>query len=64
MGQGLKTTYARIAGMIFGLPPEAIDVVQGDTATTPEGPGSYGSRSLYTGRVRGRRWHARISSND
>lgn len=49
MGQGLKTTYARIAGMIFGLPLEAIDVVQGDTATTPEGPGSYGSRSLYTG---------------
>lgn len=49
MGQGLKSTYARIAGMIFGLSPEAIDVVQGDTATTPEGPGSYGSRSLYTG---------------
>ena len=49
MGQGLKSTYAQIAGMIFGLSPEAIDVVQGDTATTPEGPGSYGSRSLYTG---------------
>ena len=49
MGQGLKTTYARIAGGIFGLPPEAIDIVQGDTAATPEGPGSYGSRSLYTG---------------
>ena len=49
MGQGLKSSYARIAGTIFGLPGEAIDVVQGDTATTPEGPGSYGSRSLYTG---------------
>ncbi|MCY4550482.1 MAG: xanthine dehydrogenase family protein molybdopterin-binding subunit [Defluviicoccus sp.] len=49
MGQGLKTTYARIAGGIFGLPPEAVDIVQGDTAATPEGPGSYGSRSLYTG---------------
>ena len=49
MGQGLKTTYARIAGRIFGLPPEAVDIVQGDTAATPEGPGSYGSRSLYTG---------------
>ena len=49
MGQGLKSSYAQIAGTIFGLPPEAIDVVQGDTAATPEGPGSYGSRSLYTG---------------
>ena len=49
MGQGLKSSYAQIAGLIFGLPREAIDVVQGDTAATPEGPGSYGSRSLYTG---------------
>ncbi|MDE0059188.1 MAG: xanthine dehydrogenase family protein molybdopterin-binding subunit [Defluviicoccus sp.] len=49
MGQGLKTTYAQMAGAIFGLPREAVDIVQGDTAATPEGPGSYGSRSLYTG---------------
>ena len=49
MGQGLKSTYAQIAGDILGLPPEAVDVVQGDTAATPEGAGSYGSRSLYTG---------------
>ena len=49
MGQGLKSTYAQIAGDILGLPPDAIDVVQGDTAATPEGTGSYGSRSLYTG---------------
>ena len=49
MGQGLKSTYAQIAGTVFGLSPGAIDVVQGDTAATPEGPGSYGSRSLYTG---------------
>ncbi len=49
MGQGLKSTYAQIAGDILGLPRDAIDIVQGDTAATPEGPGSYGSRSLYTG---------------
>ncbi len=49
MGQGLKSTYAQIAGAILGLPPDEIDVVLGDTAATPEGPGSYGSRSLYTG---------------
>ncbi len=49
MGQGLKSTYAQIAGDILGLSTDAIDVVQGDTAATPEGPGSYGSRSLYTG---------------
>ena len=49
MGQGLKSSYAQIASVIFGLSLEAIDVVQGDTAATPEGTGSYGSRSLYTG---------------
>ncbi len=58
MGQGPKSTYAQIAGDILGLPPEAVDVVQGDTAATPEGTGSYGSRSLYTG---GRwPWRARL----
>ncbi len=49
MGQGLKSTYAQIASDIFKLPFDAFDVVQGDTQATPEGPGSYGSRSLYTG---------------
>ena len=49
MGQGLKSTYAQIAREILGLPPDAIDVVQGDTGAIPEGTGSYGSRSLYTG---------------
>ena len=49
MGQGLKSTYAQIASDILGLSPDAIDIVQGDTAATPEGTGSYGSRSLYTG---------------
>ncbi len=49
MGQGLKSTLARIASDIFKLPVDAFDIVQGDTRMTPEGPGSYGSRSLYTG---------------
>ena len=49
MGQGLKSSYAQIGAAILGLPLDAIEVVQGDTAVTPEGPGSYGSRSLYTG---------------
>ncbi|MDD9992128.1 MAG: xanthine dehydrogenase family protein molybdopterin-binding subunit [Rhodospirillales bacterium] len=49
MGQGLKSTYAQIASEILGLSLDAIDVVLGDTAATPVGPGSYGSRSLYTG---------------
>jgi carbon-monoxide dehydrogenase large subunit len=44
-GQGHETTYAQIVGEELGIPPEDIDVVNGDTDRTPFGLGTYGSRS-------------------
>ncbi|HEY6006671.1 MAG TPA: xanthine dehydrogenase family protein molybdopterin-binding subunit [Anaeromyxobacter sp.] len=48
MGQGLATTYAQLAVDVFGVPIEAIHIVQGDTDRA-NGFGSAGSRSLFTG---------------
>jgi aerobic carbon-monoxide dehydrogenase large subunit len=44
-GQGHETTFAQIVAQELGIPPEDIDVVHGDTDTTPYGLGTYGSRS-------------------
>jgi carbon-monoxide dehydrogenase large subunit len=44
-GQGHETTFAQIVAHELGIPPEDIDVVHGDTDTTPYGLGTYGSRS-------------------
>ena len=44
-GQGHATTYAQIVADELGVPIEAIAVVQGDTASTPPGIGTFGSRS-------------------
>ncbi|MEA2383232.1 MAG: aerobic carbon-monoxide dehydrogenase large subunit [Solirubrobacteraceae bacterium] len=44
-GQGHETTFAQIVSEELGIPPEDIDVVHGDTDTTPYGLGTYGSRS-------------------
>jgi carbon-monoxide dehydrogenase large subunit len=44
-GQGHETTYAQIVGEELGIPPEDIEVVNGDTDRTPFGLGTYGSRS-------------------
>jgi carbon-monoxide dehydrogenase large subunit len=49
MGQGLHSTYLGIAASVLGLPLDAIDVIQGDTARVGSGIGSYGSRSLTIG---------------
>jgi len=48
-GQGHETTFAQIVSDKLGVPLEQIEVVHGDTATTPFGMGSYGSRSLAVG---------------
>ncbi len=48
MGQGIATSYTQLAVDVFGLPPERIRIVQGDTALA-NGFGSGGSRSLFTG---------------
>ena len=44
-GQGHETTFAQIVANEIGIPPEDIDVVNGDTDNTPFGLGTYGSRS-------------------
>ena len=48
MGQGLATTYAQLAVDVFGVPIDAIRIVQGDT-DRGTGFGSAGSRSLFVG---------------
>ena len=44
-GQGHETTFAQIVAHELGIPPEDVDVIHGDTDTTPYGLGTYGSRS-------------------
>ena len=44
-GQGHETTFAQIVAHELGIPPEDVDVIHGDTDSTPYGLGTYGSRS-------------------
>src|SRR5262249_10588267 len=48
-GQGHETTFAQLVADRLGMPVENIEVVHGDTAKTPFGMGTYGSRSLPVG---------------
>lgn len=47
-GQGVKTTLAQIASGILSVPPEAIQVIDGDTLASPLGLGAYASRQAVT----------------
>jgi len=44
-GQGHRTTAAQLVADIFGVDPEDVRVIDGDTARTPFGMGTFGSRS-------------------
>ena len=44
-GQGEETTFAQIVAQEFGYPIEHVEIVHGDTDNTPQGWGTYGSRS-------------------
>jgi carbon-monoxide dehydrogenase large subunit len=44
-GQGEETTFAQIVAEEFGYPVENVEIVSGDTETTPQGWGTYGSRT-------------------
>jgi carbon-monoxide dehydrogenase large subunit len=44
-GQGHETTFAQIVSHELGIPSDDVEVVHGDTDTTPYGLGTYGSRS-------------------
>lgn len=48
-GQGHATSFAQIAADALGIAIEDVDVVEGDTANTPFGHGTYGSRSIPVG---------------
>jgi aerobic carbon-monoxide dehydrogenase large subunit len=44
-GQGEETTFAQIVADEFGYPVENVEILHGDTETTPQGWGTYGSRT-------------------
>lgn len=48
-GQGHETIYQRLVSDRLGLPPETVQVFQGDTDISAFGRGSFGSRSMMAG---------------
>jgi carbon-monoxide dehydrogenase large subunit len=48
-GQGHETTFAQVAADVLGVRLEDVRVIEGDTATSPYGMGTYGSRSCVVG---------------
>ncbi|MBN9580631.1 MAG: xanthine dehydrogenase family protein molybdopterin-binding subunit [Afipia sp.] len=50
-GQGHQTAYAQLVAEQFGLPPERVHVVQGDTDRVATGLGTGGSSSIPSGGV-------------
>jgi carbon-monoxide dehydrogenase large subunit len=48
-GQGEETTFAQIVSDELGVPMENVRVLHSDTATTPYGNGTYGSRGMAVG---------------
>jgi aerobic carbon-monoxide dehydrogenase large subunit len=50
-GQGHDTTFSQIVADTLGVPYETVQINHGDTADTPFGYGTYGSRSLAVGGI-------------
>jgi aerobic carbon-monoxide dehydrogenase large subunit len=48
-GQGHVTTWSQIAADALGVDPDDVEVLHGDTAVSPTGMDTYGSRSLSVG---------------
>ncbi len=48
-GQGQETTFAQITADELGVPMENVRIVHSDTATSPYGNGTYGSRGMAVG---------------
>ncbi|KOV63942.1 xanthine dehydrogenase family protein molybdopterin-binding subunit [Streptomyces sp. MMG1121] len=48
-GQGHETCWSQIAADVLGVPFEDVEVVHGDTRSSPQGMDTYGSRSLAVG---------------
>jgi carbon-monoxide dehydrogenase large subunit len=48
-GQGEETTFAQIVAEEFSIPIDNVLIMHGDTDSTPEGRGTYGSRTTAVG---------------
>ncbi len=48
-GQGHETSFPQVIAEMIGIDPSMVEIVHGDTANTPMGMGTYGSRSLAVG---------------
>ncbi len=48
-GQGHETAFPQVVAGMIGIDPSMVEIVHGDTANTPMGMGTYGSRSLAVG---------------
>lgn len=48
-GQGEETTFAQIVAEEFSIPVDKVVILHGDTDSTPEGRGTYGSRTTAVG---------------
>ncbi len=48
-GQGEETTFAQVVADEFGIPIDQVIILHGDTDLTPEGRGTYGSRTTAVG---------------
>ena len=48
-GQGEETTFAQIVAEDYGIPIDQVVILHGDTDSTPEGRGTYGSRTTAVG---------------
>jgi carbon-monoxide dehydrogenase large subunit len=48
-GQGHETSFAQVISEMIGIDENMVEIVHGDTANTPMGMGTYGSRSIAVG---------------
>ncbi len=48
-GQGHETSFPQVIAEMIGIDENMVEIVHGDTANTPMGMGTYGSRSLAVG---------------
>ncbi|XDA96503.1 xanthine dehydrogenase family protein molybdopterin-binding subunit [Sulfitobacter sp. LCG007] len=48
-GQGHETAFPQVIAEMIGIDADMIEIVHGDTANTPMGMGTYGSRSIAVG---------------
>ena len=50
-GQGSETSFSQIVSLELGVPAADVVVAHGDTATIPQGVGTYGSRGVSVGGI-------------